>query len=81
MTINRPFFMIYKFVSHSFFNNNGHYVITMISNQCPLVILKGIDNLVLMAITFTLLYVHFCPLLQDLIAFASFSFSFRSGYY
>ena len=51
----------------------------MIPNQWPLTISKGIDDLVLMAITFTLLYVHCCPHFQDSVTCASFSFSFRSS--
>ena len=52
-------------------------ILAMIPNQWPSITFKGIDNLVLMAITFTLLYVHFCPLFQNSVTRASFSFSFR----
>ena len=35
-------------------------ILAMITSQWPLIILKGIDNLVLMAINFTLLYIFVC---------------------
>ena len=48
------------------------------SKSIVLIILKDIDDLALMAITFTLLYVHFCPLFQDSVTCAFFGFSLRS---
>ena len=53
-------------------------ILAMTPNQWPLTFLKGIDNLVLMAINFTLLYI-FCPLFQGSVACTPFCFLFRSN--
>ena len=53
-------------------------ILAMTPNQWPLIFLKGTDNLVLMAINFTLLYI-FCPLFQGSVACAPFCFLFRSN--
>ena len=68
------------FISHYFnrIQKLNDFYLAMIPNQLPLIILKVSDNLVLMAITFMLLYVHFGPLFQDSVTCASFCFSFRS---
>ena len=51
----------------------------MIPKQWPLIILKDIDNLILIAITLRFDIFIVFPLFQDSVTCASFSFSFRSS--
>ena len=52
--------------------------LVMIANQWPLIILKSVNNLVLMTITLTACYVYSCLLFQDTADCVSFGFSLRS---
>ena len=70
MTINKTIVyfndcLFYKLLLYQNMNFYWPLFLATIRNQRPLIILKGSDDIVLIAITFTLLYVHCCPLFQD----------------